>query len=186
MDSAQFRGGIDIWVPGTAGYEKQKEEFDRLIRLGETVWTYVCCGPEGNWLNRFLDFALIKGRLLFWGCAKNRISGFLHWGLNQFPQGMNPYEGTSCPNHTGIGTNFPCGDSFLIYPGKDGPILGMRLEAQRRGAEDAALWQLLREKDVKLHDELIGKVFTNNYTYNEDPARFQEVYEEMLEALERG
>ena len=184
VDSAQFRGGIDIWVPGTAGYEKKKEEFDKLIELGETVWTYVCCGPEGHWLNRFLDFALIKGRLLFWGCAKNRISGFLHWGLNQFQNGMNPYEGTSCPNHTGIGTNFPCGDSFLVYPGEDGPNLGMRLEAQRRGAEDAALWQLLREKDEKLHDELIGKMFTNNYTYNDDPARFQEVYEELLAALE--
>ena len=71
VDSAQFRGGIDIWVPGTAGYEKQKEEeFDRLIRLGETVWTYVCCGPEGNWLNRFLDFALIKGRLSILGMRK--------------------------------------------------------------------------------------------------------------------
>ena len=60
----------------------------------------------------------------------------------------------------------------------------MRLEAQRGGAEDAALWQLLREKDEKLHDELIGKMFTNNYTYNDDPARFQEVYEELLAALE--
>jgi hypothetical protein len=46
------------------------------------------------------------------------------------------------------------------------------------------LWQLLREKDEKLHDELIGKMFTNNYTYNDDPARFQEVYEELLAALE--
>lgn len=184
VDSAEFYGGIDIWVPGTAGYEKRKAEFDKLIELGETVWTYVCCGPEGYWLNRFLDFALLKGRLLFWGCAKNRISGFLHWGLNQFPQDMNPYEGTSCPNHTGIGTSFPCGDSFLLYPGADGPNLGMRMEAQRRGAEDAALWQLLREKDSRLHDELIGTVFTNNETYDDDPVKFREVYEKLLEALE--
>lgn len=184
VDSAGFYGGIDIWVPGTAGYEKRKAEFDKLIELGETVWTYVCCGPEGYWLNRFLDFALLKGRLLFWGCAKNRISGFLHWGLNQFPQDMNPYEGTSCPNHTGIGTNFPCGDSFLLYPGADGPNIGMRMEAQRRGAEDAALWQLLREKDSRLHDELIGTVFTNNETYDDDPVKLQEVYEKLLKALE--
>lgn len=184
VDSAQFRGGIDIWVPGTAGYEKKKEEFDKLIELGETVWTYVCCGPEGYWLNRFLDFALIKGRLLFWGCAKNQISGFLHWGLNQFPHQMNPYEGTSCPNHTGIGSNFPCGDSFLIYPGEEGPELGMRMEAQRRGAEDAALWQLLRERNSELHDELLGKMFTNNYTYNDDPDEFQKVYEELLKNLD--
>lgn len=186
VDSAEFRGGIDIWVPGTAGYEKKKEEFDTLIRLGETVWTYVCCGPEGHWLNRFLDFALLKGRMLFWGCAKNRISGFLHWGLNQFPGEMNPYEGTSCPNHTGIGTNFPCGDSFLIYPGEEGPRMGMRLEAQRRGAEDAALWQMLRKVDETAHDRLLGSVFTNNYTYKDSPELFAKVYEELLSALQNA
>ena len=68
---------------------------------------------------------------------------------------MNPYErNESSPNHTGIGTNFPCGDSFLLYPGADGPNLGMRYGSIARGAEDAALWQLLREKDSRLHDEL--------------------------------
>lgn len=184
VDSAEFRGGIDIWVPGTAGYEKRKEEFDTLISLGETVWNYVCCGPEGYWLNRFLDFDLIKNRLLFWGFARNRISGYLHWGFNQFQGGMDPYKGTSCPNHTGIGTNFPCGDAFLIYPGKNGPNPGMRMEAQRRGAEDAALWQLLRKKDEILHDKLLNEVFTNNYTYNSDPQKLEEIYEELLRNLE--
>lgn len=185
VDSAGFRGGIDIWVPGTAGYEAKKAEFDRLTDLGETVWTYVCCGPEGQWLNRFLDFALIKGRLLFWGCAKNRISGFLHWGLNQFQNGMNPYKGTSCPNHTGIGTNFPCGDSFIVYPGEDGPEIGMRMEAARRGAEDAALWQLLRKKDEPLCEALLSEAFTNNYTYNDDPKVLKRIYEKLLVSLEK-
>jgi hypothetical protein len=183
VSTADFRGGVDIWVPGTPGYEGNKEEFDQLIQLGEEVWTYVCCGPEGEWLNRFLDFAVLKSRLLFWGCAKNRISGFLHWGFNQFQLGMDPFVGTSCPNNTGIGTNFPCGDSFIVYPGTDGPWLGMRLEAQRRGAEDAELLKLLRQKDENKHDSLIGNVFTNNYTYNADPNYFENVYEELLQAL---
>lgn len=182
--SPAFFGGIDIWVPGTAGYEAKKQEFDRLIDLGETVWSYVCCSPQGEWLNRFLDFDLMRGRLLFWGFAKNRISGFLHWGFNQFPCGMNPFEGTSCPNDTGIGTNFPCGDSFLVYPGDDGPMIGMRLEAQRRGAEDAMLWQKLREKDEQLHDELISEIFTNNHEYCKEPKKLMQVYERLLAALE--
>lgn len=184
VERAVFYGGVDIWVPGTAGYEAGKEEFDRLIRLGERVWTYVCCSPEGWWLNRFLDSPLIRGRLLFWGCAKNRIQGFLHWGFNQFPGGMDPLKGTSCPNDTGIGTDFPCGDSFLVYPGARGPEIGMRLEAQRRGAEDAALWGLLREKNELLHDKLLGEVFVNNYTYCQDPAKLEEVYERLLQELE--
>ncbi len=184
VSSAEFRGGVDIWVPGTPGYEAGKEQFDALIRLGEEVWTYVCCGPEGNWLNRFLDFAVLKGRLLFWGCAKNRLSGFLHWGFNQFPEDMNPFEATSCPNHTGIGTNFPCGDSFIVYPGTDGPWPGMRMEAARRGAEDAALLILLRHKDEEAHDALVQQVFRSNSDYNDDPAFFESVYEELLKKLE--
>lgn len=184
VSSAEFRGGIDIWVPGTPGYEAQKSSFDELTALGEEVWTYVCCGPEGGWLNRFLDFALLKGRLLFWGCAANRIAGFLHWGFNQFAPGMDPFLGTSCPNHTGIGTNFPCGDAFLVYPGTDGPWLGMRMEASRRGAEDAALLRQLRSLNETAHDKLIAEVFTDNQHYNDDPKHFEKVYEHLLKLLE--
>ncbi len=185
VSSAEFRGGVDIWVPGTPGYEEHKEEFDRLIALGEDVWAYVCCGPEGHWLNRFLDFAVLKGRLLFWGCAKNRLSGFLHWGFNQFPGGMNPFKASSCPNNTGIGTNFPCGDSFLVYPGADGPWPGMRMEAARRGAEDVAMLQVLRTKDPAAHDQLVEQVFRSNSDYNDDPKHFEAVYQELLERLEQ-
>lgn len=183
--SPEFRGGVDIWVPGTPGFEENKEEFDRLIELGEQVWAYVCCGPEGYWLNRFLDFALLKGRLLFWGYAKNRLGGFLHWGFNQFQMGMNPFEGTSCPNHTGIGTNFPCGDSFIVYPGTDGPWLGMRMEAARRGAEDAALLKQLLKVNPEAHDRLVEKVFRSNTDYDDNPEVFENVYEELLILLER-
>lgn len=184
--SPEFRGGVDVWVPGTPGYEENKAEFDRLTGLGEEVWAYVCCGPEGHWLNRFLDFAVLKGRLLFWGCAKNRLGGFLHWGFNQFPAGLDPFTGTSCPNHTGIGTNFPCGDSFLVYPGTDGPWPGMRMEAARRGAEDAALLRELYRQNPAAHDTLTRQVFRSNTDYEQDAAVFASVYEELLSLLEKG
>ncbi len=180
VDSPKFYGGVDIWTPSTVGYERSKADFDRFTALGEEVWTYVCCGPEGQWLNRFLDFDLIKGRLLFWGCAKNRLSGFLHWGLNQFPEGMDPFHATSCHNPTGIGTNFPCGDAFIAYPGDGEPWPGMRLEAHRRGVEDATLLKMLRQKDEKAHDELISRIFTDNSHYQSDPAEFDQVYEHLL------
>lgn len=185
VSSAQFRGGVDIWVLGTPGYEANRQELDKLAALGEEIWAYVCCGPEGHWLNRFLDFALLKGRLLFWGCAKYRLGGFLHWGFNQFQMGMNPFQGTSCPNHTGIGTNFPCGDAFLVYPGTDGPWPGMRMEAARRGAEDAALLAMLRRKDEKAHDALVERVFRDNQNYNDDPVEFNRVYADLLRLLEK-
>lgn len=58
------------------------------------------------------------------------------------------------------------------------------MEAQRRGAEDAALWQLLRQKDEALHDKLLDEVFTNNYTYNSDPKKLEQIYKELLRNLE--
>ena len=182
--TSEFKGGIDVWVPTTSSYEKEKENFEKLIDLGEEVWNYVCCSPQGHWLNRFLDFALIKNRLLFWGFSKNRLSGFLHWGFNQFPEGMNPFEATSCPNPTGIGTNFPCGDAFIAYPwsGKDA-LPSMRLEAQRKGAEDVELLSILRQKDINKYNELVSKLFTSNEVYCDDVETFEKVYEELLKAI---
>lgn len=98
---------------------------------------------------------------------------------------MDPFKGTSCPNDTGIGTAFPCGDSFLVYPGKEEPEISMRLEAQRRGAEDAALWGLLLKKDPQLHDRLLDQMFTNNHTYSRDPEKLDRVYAQLLESLEK-
>ena len=183
VGSATFLGGIDIWVPGTPAYEAKPAVFDELRRTGDSVWTYVCCGPEGFWLNRFLDKPVIQSRLLFWGCAAYRLAGYLHWGFNQFPEGMDPYVATACFNPTGIGTSFPCGDAFLVYPGQDGPSLSLRLEAQRRGAEDVALLQAFLKRDPQACDKLIAEIFTNNYTYDDDPNHFADVYERLLSAM---
>ena len=181
VGTAKFKDEIDVLVPVTSCYEQHREEFEQCV--GKEVWNYVCCGPEGKWLNRFLDFALIKGRILFWGFAKYKISGFLHWGFNQFPEQMDPFKGTSCYNPTGIGSNFPCGDAFIVYPGKDEPWLSMRLEAQRQGAEDAMLLQMLAERKPEKAEQLIEKIFSSNTVYEEDPEQFEKTYEELLKEL---
>lgn len=183
VQTAQFRGAIDIMVPITYSYQKGKEIFDQITAAKDQVWTYVCCGPQGFWLNRFLDQPLANGRLLFWGCAKNRIPGFLHWGFNQFEGIPDIFKGTSCQNNTGLGTSFPCGDAFIVYPGEKGPWISMRLEAARKGAEDAAFLKVLLEKDPQAHDRLIGKVFTSFDCYNNDPQLLEDVSRELLELL---
>lgn len=48
VDTAEFYGGVDIWVPGTAGYEKKKDEFDQLIRLGELCGLMSAAGRREN------------------------------------------------------------------------------------------------------------------------------------------
>ena len=183
VKTTKFHGAIDIMVPITDGYQNHKEAFDRAIALGDEIWTYVCCGPEGHWLNRFLDQPLVNGRLLFWGCAANRISGYLHWGFNQFGCTPNPFHETRGINDCGIGTDFPCGDAFIVYPGADGPWLSMRLEAERRGAEEACLLSNLRALSPERCDELIHTVFHAFDDYDNDPQKVEEAYENLLKAL---
>lgn len=178
-----FRGGVDIMVPITDSYQQHKQTFDDAIAMGDEIWTYVCCAPEGKWLNRFLDQPLINGRLLFWGCAANRISGYLHWGYNQFGGVPNPFEATSARNWTGIGTNFPCGDAFIVYPGSDGPWPSMRLEAERVGAQEAAMLRALRMRDEKAHDALIARVFRGFDDYDNTPETLDMLHEELLRLL---
>ena len=183
VKSTQMRSGVDILCPITDGFERNKAAFDTAMALGDAVWTYVCCGPQGHWLNRFLDSPVNHGRLIFWGCAKYGINGYLHWGWNQFTGVPNPYKKTACRNNTGIGTDFPCGDAFIVYPGSDGPWISLRFEAERIGAEEACLLQRLGQKNPEAQKQLIGKVFTRFDEYNDDPGLLEEVHEELLEAL---
>lgn len=184
VGTPNFRGGIDIWVPLSVTYEKHREQFDELIAQGEEVWSYVCCSPAGAYLNRFLDFALIKSRLIFWGCEAYGLTGFLHWGFNMFLHGMEPFKATSCHNETGLGTNFPCGDAFIVYPGEDGPWLSMRLEAQRKGAEDYELLRCLKQKNPSQYNRILSSVFKDNQNYLEDTLCFENYYEALLRVLE--
>ncbi len=184
VGTEKFMDVIDVLVPVTSTYEAHKEGFDQAADSGKELWNYVCCTPSGKWLNRFLDFAVIKSRILFWGFAKNGVNGFLHWGFNYFAPGMNPYVATSCHNPTGIGTNYPCGDAFIVYPGEGDVNLSLRLEAQRIGAEDASLFRKLMIKNPQRSNELISKVFISNNTYNDDIDNFSEVYETLLKEME--
>ena len=59
----------------------------------------------------------------------------------------------------------------------------MRLEAQRQGAEDAMLLQMLAERKPEKAEQLIGKVFSSNTVYEESPEQFEKTYEELLKEL---
>ena len=178
-----LRGAVDIMVPITDGYQANKAAFDAEIAMGSELFTYVCCAPTGEWLNRFLDQPLLNGRLLFWGCAANRIGGYLHWGYNQFSGVPDPFRATSARNWTGIGTNFPCGDAFIVYPGEGGPWPSLRYEAERMGAQDAMLLSALREKDEAAHDALTARVFTSFDRYNNDPEALSDAHKTLLSLL---
>lgn len=105
-------------------------------------WVYFCCGPRGEWLQRLLDTPLPKIRMAGWLFHKLQAKGFLHWGHNywyRFCTGeiADPFQDTA----VGAWPGLPCGDPFVVYPGKDGPIDSIRWEVFFESLQDYALLQ---------------------------------------------
>ncbi|MBQ6859828.1 MAG: DUF4091 domain-containing protein, partial [Clostridia bacterium] len=74
-------------------------------------------------------------------------------------------------------------DAFIVYPGDGGPWPSMRLEAERAGAEDAALLDALLALDPAAHDALIARVFRGFDDYDDAPEALESVHEELLRLL---
>lgn len=113
-----------------------------FTKAGCPAWVYFCCGPRGDYLQRFLDTPLPKIRMSGWLFYKLKAKGFLHWGHNywyQFCTGniLNPFE------HADVGAwpGLPYGDPFVVYPGENGPIDSIRWEAFAESLQDYALLQ---------------------------------------------
>ncbi|NEW04760.1 DUF4091 domain-containing protein [Paenibacillus sp. SYP-B3998] len=182
----EIEGSIDIWVPTNEGYDQHREHFERLAQLGETVWFYTCWNPGGHYLNRFLDVSLLKTRYLHWGNYKYGLKGYLHWGFNQYLDNQNPFELT-CP-YLAPGVHakrVPSGDTHIVYPGSDGPMLSMRLEAMRAGVEDYELFQLLATHNQPLADEILNSCMKSFTEVNVDITTFHQAHRRLLESLSR-
>ncbi|KHF32795.1 hypothetical protein CM49_04978 [Paenibacillus sp. P1XP2] len=138
-------GAVDVWVPTNKEYELRREDYERYRSCGDALWFYTCWNPGGDYLNRFLDIPLLKTRYLHWGNAKYGLDGYLHWGFNYYFQNQDPFELTNPLLAPDVhDRRVPAGDTHIVYPGPDGPLLSMRLEAMRAGVEDYELLRTLR------------------------------------------
>lgn len=125
-------------------------------QAGIASWCYYCCGPRDEYLNRLLDTPLAKiamhGFLFYrWG-----FGGFLHWGYNYWCRRQQ--RELIDPFRTSDGDAWPgwaYGDTFVVYPGEEGPIDSMRWEVFAESLQDMALLQAaeIGSKD-KLLEEL--------------------------------
>lgn len=114
----------DIPIPDEKRYEEDYSVFAEIQKQRE-VWFYTCALPGGKFCNRLLDIPLIKTRIMYWGAAKYRLSGYLHWGFNCYRLGQNPYTDL-CPRFSAVHEEryLPPGDTHLVYPGPEGPYSG--------------------------------------------------------------
>lgn len=153
--------------------------FKERKKAGDELWFYTCLAPKGQYMNRFIDQQLIKTRLLHWMNFKYDMTGYLHWGYNQY-QG-DPFVDLE-PNWGGD-TYLPPGDSHIVYPGRRGPLSSIRLEAMRDGLEDFELLKLLAKKNPKKAEKISNSVIRSMTDYNIDPAEFRTARAELIKAL---
>lgn len=180
-------GAIDIWAPRVDEYERYREHFDRFREDGDEMWHYVCLFPrEDGYINRFMDIPLLATRYLFWGNYKYKLSGYLHWSVNNYQGGLDPFK-ESCPDHVNAGSHsvLPPGDDKLIYPGDSEPWMSARLEAHRESAEDFEMLTVVSKVNKALADEICEEVFHSYHDVEFDPLKFRAARNKLLTAYDK-
>lgn len=170
-------GAIDIWVPQLNYLQQDFAHYQARQRAGEEVWFYTCVFPQGEYANRFLEQPLIKTRLLHWINYRYGVTGYLHWGYNQWTAD-SPFTHTTRPH--GGPPYLPAGDPWIVYPGRDGPLDSIRFEAMRDGIADYALLQIVHDRDPAAAQTLAAKLILDFDRYRTDVRAFREVRHELL------
>ncbi len=128
----------DIWVPVLGRFDNAVDVLEQRIQSGHPVWYYICVFPQGRYLNRFIDFPLIKSRLQPWLDFRYNLTGFLHWGGNYWtPRPMLDTQAVINDNRDLL----PSGDAFIYYPNRKDMTFdsSIRMETFLAGIEDYEL-----------------------------------------------
>lgn len=134
------KGLVDIPVAITYTYR------DFAAHNIENLFVYYCCSPADRYYsNRLYNMPSQRTRVLGLQLYQSGVKGFLHWGFNFYNSAfslceIDPYAVTDA------GGMFPSGDSFIVYPTKDGIDLSIRAEMLREGFQDYQALKLLERK----------------------------------------
>ena len=174
-------GAVDVWVPQLNYYDQSYSFYRKRQEAGEEVWTYTCLAPTGTYPNRFIDYSLLKVRLLHWLNFRFGATGYLHWGWNQW-SARKPFADVEPPH--GEGRFLPPGDGWIVYPSREHVLLSsIRFEAMRDGIEDCELLRLLAEKSPDQARALAERMVPKMSRPEKDVARFRRARRELLAAL---
>ena len=128
------------------------------------IWAYTCCFPNSDgYSNRFLAMPSYRNRITGFQLYRYGIEGFLNWGYNFYYSQLSrkvidPFRDT-CGDDGWSG-----GDTFSVYPGKDGPLESLRSEVFFEGLQDIRACKLLERfigRDAVL--ALLGDITFNRY-----------------------
>jgi hypothetical protein len=178
----ELQDNNDLWVPVLGRFDNQMDLIESRLKSGREVWFYTCLFPNERYLNRLIDYPLLKVRLLHWLNFRYGLGGYLHWGWNYWsPEPMNDTQPVINANTELL----PPGDAFIVYPDKEKKSVysSIRFEAMLEGIEDYELLQALKQKDPSEADRLAKAAITGFTDYIRDPAAFRTIQRQLLEAL---
>ena len=176
---------MDIWAPLLNHLDQDSQFYRERQAAGDEVWFYTCERPRGRYMNRLIDYPLLKTRLLHWANYLTGTSGYLHWGFN--PSWGNPFERPGDPP----------GDGHLVYPGaarlrgaaeefdRRHSLDSLRYEVMRDGIEDYELLRLLAAASPETGDAVCHEVVRSLTDYTLDPEAFNAARRRLLEAVAR-
>ncbi len=117
---------------------------DEFVSAGMTPgWIYYCSNPPTIFPNRFINMPSARNRVMGLLFYRYNVKGFLHWGFNFYysylsRDVLDPFFSTDA------GGNYPAGDPFLVYPGRDGtPEDSIRHEVFFEALQDLRALKLL-------------------------------------------
>ncbi len=180
----ELQNNCDVWVPQLGRFDNQMELISSRILGGHEVWFYTCLFPNKRYLNRLIDYPLLKVRLLHWLNYRYGFTGFLHWGWNYWtPEPINDTQPVIDANTELL----PPGDAFIVYPDRANKSVfsSIRLEAMREGIEDYELLQVLKQKNGAEADRLSKAAVSSFTEYLRKPAEFRQIEKQLLEALSK-
>ncbi|MBZ5561295.1 MAG: DUF4091 domain-containing protein [Acidobacteriia bacterium] len=180
----ELRKNCDVWVPLLGRFDDQMNLIEERIQSGHPVWFYTCLFPNGRYLNRLMDYPLLKVRLLHWLNFRYNLTGYLHWGWNYWsPEPMNDTQPVIDDNTELL----PSGDAFIVYPdrARKSVFSSVRLETMRAGIEDYEMLRALHKKNPAEADGLAKAAITSLTEYVRTPEPFRRIESQLLEALSK-
>jgi hypothetical protein len=164
-----LQSNCDVWVPQLGRFDDQMALLDQRLESGRAVWFYTCLYPQKRYLNRLMDFPLIKVRLLQWLDFRYGFTGFLHWGGNYWtPKPLLDTQPVIDDNTELL----PPGDAFILYPDREHLTVrsSIRFEAMRAGIEDYEMLRVLKARDPAAAEQISASAVSSFTEYVRDAA----------------
>ena len=167
IETTHLFDDIEIAVPKLDYLGAWPEVYTKAAQEGTELWFYtVGIYQASEYPNKTIDMPIMDSRIMHWLNYKYDLSGYLHWGWNQWTE--NPYEETG----------MHIGDGWHVYPVKGGVLNSLRWEQMRNGIQDYEYFWMLEGKIKDLRDSLGSR-----FTWIDPKQRSKEIASQVVRGL---